>query len=159
MKEDGAKRRLMMKITKLVVGKGLTRELEGRWSKEYFEITCELEFKEEPETAKNKAVTMIEGWLTGKPATPASPRSSTGSFDDLPWKKYRSKENCEPGEAGWTFRYVYDTNRTVPGAEVLVSQLDPEGKKWIRIGDMQYRLSGHGLSLIQRRPVNMNGVG
>lgn len=95
------------------------------------------------------------GVAVARAKTPETPQAiaSKPSFEGLPWVTFRSKEPCQPGEAGWTFRNVYDSDRTVPGAEALVAQLDPEGKKWTRIGEMEYRLSGEGLALIQRRPV------
>ena len=73
-------------------------------------------------------------------------RDEDQDLDQLPWKSFKSKELCKPKEPGWTFK-------DADGAEKLVNLLDPQGKTWNTIGDMQYRLSGRNLSLIQRRPV------
>jgi hypothetical protein len=124
--------------------------MKGSWEKIYYETSCELEFEGEAEASKDKALAMIDRWLSKK-SQQAHVESNERviephSFENLPWKTFQTKQLCKPGEGGWTFR-------DAPRAEELVDQLDKSGTSWTAINDMEYRLSGRELSLIQRRPV------
>ena len=66
-----------------------------------------------------------------------------------PWSNYK-KQPCKPDEEGWAFA------KLVPAD--LVVELDEAYEKtgrleWTKIGDMEYKLSGTKLNLVNRRPI------
>ena len=80
---------------------------------------------------------------TEAPATPESTSKSEPLFysifglSDLPWKSYRTREACKPGEEGWIFS-------NSQGAEELVEVINREDSAYVLIDgiEMVCRFSG-----------------
>ena len=138
----------------VVVGKGKTSRPSDaeEWSKEYYEIEASIENSAELESAKANLCGLIDGWLSPhKPATTATPKSNQLNLQELeklPWKTYKSKEDCKPDEAGWIF-----TN--TQGAETLADLIEKQGKEAVvQIGAYRFgvKFSGAEKQFIGRAP-------
>lgn len=143
-----------VQLKRVVVGKGKTSRPGDaeEWSKEYYEIEASIENSAELEAAKANLCGLIDGWLSPqRPATTATPKRTQlnpQELEKLPWKTYKSKEDCKPDEAGWIF-----TNS--PGAEVLSDLIKKQGKEAVvQIGAYRFdvRFSGTEKQFIGRAP-------
>ena len=143
-----------VQLKRVVVGKGKTSRPSDaeEWSKEYYEIEASIENSAELESAKANLCGLIDGWLSPqKPATTATPKRTQlnpQELEKLPWKTYKSKEDCKPNEAGWIF-----TN--TQGAEALSDLIKKQGKEAVvQIGDYRFdvKFSGAEKQFIGRAP-------
>lgn len=143
-----------MQLKRVVVGKGKTSRPSDaeEWSKEYYEIEASIENSAELEAAKVNLCGLIDGWLSPhKPAETSPPKGTQPNpqeLEKLPWKTYKSKEDCKPNEAGWIF-----TN--TQGAEALADLIRKQGKEAIaQIGAYKFdvKFSGAEKQFIGRAP-------
>ena len=143
-----------MQLKRVVVGKGKTSRPGDaeEWSKEYYEIEASIDNSAELEAAKANLCGLIDGWLfPQRPVTTSTPKRTQlnpQELEKLPWKTYKSKEDCKPNEAGWIF-----TN--TQGAEVLSDLINKQGKEAVvQIGAYKFdvRFSGAEKQFIGRAP-------
>jgi hypothetical protein len=143
-----------VQLKRVVVGKGKTSRPSDaeEWSKEYYEIEASIENSAELEAAKANLCGHIDEWFSpNKPAATSTPKRTQPNpqeLEKLPWKTYKSKEDCKPDEAGWIF-----TN--TQGAEVLADFIKKQGKEAVvQIGDYTFdvRFSGAEKQFIGRTP-------
>ncbi|MCJ7762032.1 hypothetical protein MUP38_01085 [Candidatus Bathyarchaeota archaeon] len=143
-----------MQLKRVIVGKGKTSRPGDaeEWSKEYYEIEASIEDSAELESARANLCGLIDGWLSAhkQPATSAPKMNQPNSqeFEKLPWKTYKSKEDCKPDEAGWIF-----TN--TQGAEALADLIKKQGKDAVvQIGAYKFdvKFSGAEKQFIGRAP-------
>ena len=143
-----------MQLKRVVVGKGKTSRPSDaeEWSKEYYEIEASIENSAELESAKANLCGLIDGWLSPhKQATTSTPKRAhlnPQELGKLPWKTYKSKEDCKPDEAGWIF-----TN--TQGAEALADLIKKQGKEAVvQIGNHAFdvKFSGAEKQFIGRAP-------
>jgi hypothetical protein len=143
-----------VQLKRVVVGKGKTSRPGDaeEWSKEYYESEASIENSAELEAAKANLCGLIDGWLSPhKQATTATLNRAKlypQELEKLPWKTYKSKEDCKPNEAGWIF-----TN--TQGAEALSDLINKQGKEAVvQIGDYSFdvRFSGAEKQFIGRAP-------
>jgi hypothetical protein len=82
-----------------------------------------------------------------KTTTPTANKSSqtSASFDNLPWKSYKTKQDADPNEAAWIFA-------NAKGAENLLYTLKNNAGK-TTIGSFEYQLQGAENQFIARKPV------
>jgi len=154
-------------IERFRLGKGITREAEGAWTKMYIEVEVKLpENASDQDLVANLTATeyMIDQLLqapataaptekpTSKPAampSPQLPQLDPAELAELPWRTYKTKENCKPDEAGWIFR-------NTPGAEALADLIVQLGKDAIvQMGAYKFevKFSGAERQFISRKPV------
>jgi len=77
------------------------------------------------------------------------PQLDPNQLESLPWKTYKNKEPCKPGEAGWIMR---DTQ----GAEALADLIEKQANDVkVQIGSHRYktRFSGDKHQFIGRAPI------
>lgn len=143
-----------MQLKRLIIGKGKTSRPDDtkEWSKEYYEIEASIENSAELEPAKANLCGLIDGWLsTHKPTTTTTPEKNQinpQELEKLPWKTYKSKEDCKPDEAGWIL-----TN--TQGAEALANLIRKQGKEAVvQIGAFKFdvKFSGAEKQFIGRAP-------
>lgn len=143
-----------VQLKRVVVGKGKTSRPGDaeEWSKVYYEIEASIDNSAELEAAKANLCGLIDGWLSPhKPTTTSTPKRTQlnpQELGKLPWKTYKSKEDCKPNEAGWIF-----TN--TQGAETLSDLIKKQGKEAVvQIGDYSFdvRFSGAEKQFIGRTP-------
>jgi len=143
-----------VQLKRVVVGKGRTSRPGDaeEWSKEYYEIEASIENSTELETAKADLSGLIDEWLSphepAATATPKTPQLNPQELEKLPWKTYKSKEDCKPNGAGWIF-----TN--TQGAEALADLIKKQGKEAVvQIGAYKFdvRFSGAEKQFIGRAP-------
>ena len=143
-----------MQLKRVVVGKGKTSRPSDaeEWSKEYYEIEAAIENSTELEAAKANLGGLIDGWLSpSNPTTTPTPKRNqpiSQELEKLPWKTYKSKEDCKPDEAGWIF-----TN--TQGAEALADLIKKQGKEAVvQIGAYKFdvKFSGTEKQFIGRAP-------
>lgn len=143
-----------VQLKRVVVGKGKTSRPGDaeEWSKEYYEIEASIENSAELESAKANLCGLIDGWLSPhkQAATSAPKRNQLNpqELEKLPWKTYKSKEDCKPNEAGWIF-----TN--TQGAEALSDLIKKQGKEaTVQIGAYKFdvKFSGTEKQFIGRTP-------
>ena len=139
----------------MVAGKGKTLRPGDaeEWTKEYYEVEVAIEDPAELEVAKANLTGLIDGWLSAsKPAakSPAPlPQLDPDELAKLPWKTYKTKEDCKPDEAGWIFR-------NTQGAETLADLIEKQGNGvTVHIGlhKFEVRFSGANKQFIGRAPV------
>jgi len=144
-----------MQVKRLVVGKGKTTRPGDaeEWAKEYHEVEVSIEDSAELEAAKANLCELIDEWLsTRKPATMATPKRpliDPQELEKLPWKTYKSKEDCKPQDAGWIFR-------NTKGAEALADLIEKQGKGvTVQIGQHRFevKFSGADSQFIGRAPI------
>lgn len=143
-----------MQAKRLVVGKGRTSRPGDaeEWIKEYYEVEVTIEDPAELEVAKAELKGLIDGWLS-VPKPPVKPSAHLPQLDPddlakLPWKTYKTKEDCKPDEAGWIFR-------NTPGAEALADLIQKQGKgAHVLIGSQKFdcSFSGSEGQFIGRKP-------
>lgn len=132
-----------VQLKRVVVGKGKTSRPSDaeEWSKEYYEIEASIENSAELETVKANLCGLIEGWLSPHKPTTSTPKSTqlnSRELENLPWKTYKSKEDCKPDEAGWIF-----TN--TQGAEALADLIKKQGKEAVvQIGAFKFDVKFSG---------------
>jgi len=143
-----------VQLKRVIVGKGKTSRPGDaeEWSKEYYEIEASIENSTELEATKADLAGLIDGWLSPhKQATTSAPKRSQlnqQELEKLPWKTYKSKEDCKPNEAGWIF-----TN--TQGAEALADLIKKQGKEAVvQIGAYKFdvKFSGAEKQFIGRTP-------
>jgi len=144
-----------MKIERLRIGKGKTvgDEKSGEWTREYYELEIAIEDPGELEVTRANGIGLIDGWLSAsKPAskpTPQLPQLDPDELTKLPWKTYRTKQDCKPEEAGWIFR-------NTKGAEALADLIEKQDKGAIvQMGPHKFevKFSGEQKQFIGRAPV------
>ena len=65
------------------------------------------------------------------------------------WTNY-SKQPCKPGEEGWAFANMVKDDIL----NILDYEHEQTGKaEWMKIGNMEYKLSGSKMQLVNRRPI------
>lgn len=80
------------------------------------------------------------------------PRIDLADLDAAPWTSYRTKEVAEPGEPAWVKNPAYFETAELPQVIIeLQKALNKTENKRLRLGDMEYFLSGEG-KFITRRP-------
>lgn len=149
----------MGKVTRLVVAKARTvRPGEGEeWVRIEYTVEAAIDHDEEVAIAKAQLEGLIDGWLsstptTAKPATkpPAQlPQLDPDELAKLPWKTYKTKEDCKPDEPGWIFR-------NTQGAEALAELIKTQGKGApVQMGSNKFECSFSGAEkqFIGRKPV------
>jgi hypothetical protein len=143
-----------MQLKRLVVGKGKTSRPSDveEWTREYYEVEAVIEDPAELEVAKAELKGLIDGWLSSsKPTTkqaPQLPQLDPDELAKLPWKNYKTKEDCKPDEAGWIFR-------NTKGAEALADLIEKQGKgAVVQIGAHRFdvKFSGAEKQFIGRDP-------
>ncbi len=148
-----------VQLKRLVVGKGKTSRPGDaeEWNKEYYEVEAVIEDPSELEVAKANLTGLIDGWLSSTPATakPATkppaqlPQLDPDELAKLPWKTYKTKEDCKPDEPGWIFR-------NTQGAEALAELIKTQGKGApVQMGSNKFECSFSGAEkqFIGRKPV------
>jgi hypothetical protein len=147
-----------MEARRLVVGLGKTSRPSDaeEWTKEYYELETVVDDLAQLETVHAEMKARIQGWLSdSKPASkPAAmpsqplPQLDPDELVRLPWKTYKTKEDCRPDEAGWIFR-------NTPGAEALAHLIETQGKDaMVQIGPNKFdvKFSGAEKQFIGRAP-------
>jgi hypothetical protein len=146
-----------MQVKRLTVGKGKTTKPDSNTdelTKEYYEIEAAIEDAAELEITKANLAGLLEGWLSPTSRNPNKPiqqfpKIDGDKFAKLPWKTYKTKQDCKPDEPGWIF-----TN--TQGAEALADLIEKQGNGvTIQLGQYNYdlRFSGSDKQFIGRSPV------
>jgi hypothetical protein len=147
-----------MEARKIVVGLGKTSKVNGseEWVKEYYELEAFVDDLAKLENTRAQMKDLIVGWLSSsstasKPATkpPAQlPQLDPDELAKLPWKTYKTKENCKPDEAGWIFRNTL-------GAEALADLITQGKDAIVQMGAYKFevKFSGAEKQFISRKPV------
>jgi hypothetical protein len=147
----------MGKINEITVSMGRTRRPSDaeEWVREEYTLKGAVEDEAELEAARGHMRGLIEGWLAApvsKPVakTPAPlPQLDPDVLAKLPWKTYKSKEDCKSDEAGWIFR-------NTKGAEALADLIHKQGNSvtvQIARTSFEVRFSGAEKQFIGRAPV------
>lgn len=134
-----------MRVTRVVVGKGLTSRPSEReqWFKQYYEIEFAINDDRETEAAKQSGVELINGWLSADKAVAAIPKL-TIDIEAQPWKTFK-KQPAKSGDAAWLFS---DSE----GVGSLVQAIKAAGGK-LQLGMYEFKLSGEKEQFINRVPL------
>jgi len=138
------------RITKLTVGRGRTSRPSDQeeWIKEYYELEVDVSDVTSTDGVEKVRIDLeqhLMAWLS-EPTLPHIPNLDMAQIEQLPWKTYKDKMPCTPGEAGWIF-----TN--TEGAEELVKAIKGSSKEKLDTPQYQFTFSGKEKQFIGRRPM------
>lgn len=138
----------MPKITKLTVGRGRTSRPSDQeeWLKEYYEFEVDVSDVTSTEGIEKVRIDLeqhLRSWLS-EPMVAGVPKLDMSKIEQLPWKTYKDKMPCTPGEAGWIF-----TN--AEGAEELVKAIKTAPKEKLELPPYQFTFSGKEKQFISRK--------
>jgi hypothetical protein len=138
----------MPRITRLTVGRGRTSRPSDQeeWIREYFEVEADvsdLTTEESLDQARMSLERKLMSWLS-EPTAPQIPKLDMAELERLPWKTYKDKQPCEPGDSGWIL-----TN--TEGAEELVKAIKAAPKEKLDLPPYQFTFSGKEKQFISRR--------
>jgi hypothetical protein len=152
----------MGKVTELTVTKGKTVRAgeKEEWTRVEYSVKTSVDDSEDPQVARANIEGMIDGWLRmvclpgAVHRSAAKPSAQLPGLDPdelakLPWKTYRTKEDCKPQDAGWIFR-------NTKGAEALADLIEKQGKGvTVQIGQHRFevKFSGADSQFIGRAPI------
>jgi len=140
----------MPKIVRLVVGRGRTTRPSDQeeWIREYYELEADvtdLATEESLEQARVKLEGKLISWLS-EPTAPQLPKLDMAEVEKLPWKTYKDKTPCTPGESGWAFA-------NAPGAEGLVKAIKSSPNEKLELPPYRFTFSGKEKQFISRKAI------
>jgi len=136
------------KITRLVVGRGRTSRPseQEEWIKEYYELevdVSDLTTEDSLEKARTSLEQKLISWLS-EPIVPQIPKLDMAEIEKLPWKRYKDKMPCKPGDSGWVFG-------NTRGAEELVKAIKASPQEKLELPPYQFSFSGKEKQFISRK--------
>jgi len=140
---------------RLVVEKGITTKVGEDYVKAAYTLEVDLSTLEQTdktvEDSKKLVENLIDKWIEEEIAVASAmkevakvPEMDVGELGDFPWKTFKTKEQCQPHEAGWIMR-------NFEGATKLEEALE-KAKGPLVIGEFEYSFSGDRQQFINRKP-------
>jgi hypothetical protein len=141
-------------------GKTIKASNKEQWLRVEYSVKVAVDQEVKLQASKARIERLLDAWLASvdltrqAPAAVSKPTRELPQLDPdqlakLPWKTYRTKEDCKPDEAGWIF-----TN--TQGAEALVDLIGKYGNDVpVEMGSYKFevKLSGDHKQFLGRVPV------
>jgi hypothetical protein len=156
--------RKISKIVEFKIGKGKTAKPSPdveEWTRKYIELTIKLpeQFTEQGFHEAVAKAEMIIDDLLKQPETPQIPHLDIAEIGDLLWTRYKDRAKAErDDEAAWTFSdpAKHDNPEHRKTVEKLVKAIKGSSDGKLRIGNVEFSLSGENKQFVSRKPAAHN---